>query len=96
MYATVRRYERVTDPAEAGRRVREGFVPLISEMEGFIAYYWIDAGNGVMVSTSVFETQAEEQASNERAAGFAHENLTELLPNPPRVMEGEVVTTKSA
>ena len=96
MYATVRRYEGVTDPGEAGRRVREGFIPLISEMEGFIDYYWVDAGDGVMVSTSVFETRAEEQASNERAADFVHENLTELLPNPPRVMEGEVVATKSA
>ena len=96
MYATVRRYEGVTDSAEAGRRVREGFVPLISEMEGFIAYYWVDAGNGVMVSTSVFATQEEEQSSNEEAAGFVREHLAELFPNPPRVMEGEVVATKVA
>lgn len=96
MYATVRRYEGVTDPAEAGRRVREGFVPLISEMEGFIAYYWVDAGDGVMISTSVFETKAEEEASNQGAAGFVREQLAELLPNAPRVMDGEVVATKSA
>ena len=55
MYATTRRYEGVTDPGEAGRRVNEGFVPLISKMPGFVAYYWADAGNGVMVSTSVFQ-----------------------------------------
>jgi hypothetical protein len=96
MYATVRRYEGVTDSAEAGRRVREGFVPLITEMEGFIAYYWVDAGNGVMLSTSVFETRAEEEASTARAAGFVHENLTELLPNSPQVTDGEVVATKAA
>ena len=36
MYATVRRYEGVMDRAEAGRRVSEGFVPLISEIGGFI------------------------------------------------------------
>ncbi len=28
MYATVRRYEGVTDPSEAGRLVDEGFIPL--------------------------------------------------------------------
>jgi hypothetical protein len=39
MYATVRRYEGVTDPAEAARRVAEGFVPLISRGPGFVAYY---------------------------------------------------------
>jgi hypothetical protein len=96
MYATVRRYEGVTDSEEAGRRVREGFVPLISEMEGFIAYYWVDAGNGVMLSTSVFETRPEEEASTGRAAEFVHENLAELFPNPPQVTDGHVVATKSA
>jgi hypothetical protein len=55
MYATVRRYDGVSDPAEAGRRVAEGFVSLISGMRGFVAYYWFDAGDGVMCSTRVFE-----------------------------------------
>jgi len=96
MYATVRRYEGVTDPAEAGRRVSDGFVPLISGVDGFIAYYWVDAGNGVMVSTSVFETQAGAEASNERAAGFVRENLAALLPNPPQITAGEVVASKAA
>ena len=55
MYVAVRRYDGVTDPQKAGQLVDEGFIPLISEIEGFIAYYWVDAGDGVMVSTSVFE-----------------------------------------
>jgi hypothetical protein len=58
MYAAVRRYEGVTDPAEAGRRVNEGFVPLMRQVPGFVAYYCVDAGDGVMVSTSVFEDRA--------------------------------------
>ena len=86
----------MTDPAEAGRRVSDGFVPLISGVDGFIAYYWVDAGNGVMVSTSVFETQAGAEASNERAAGFVRENLAALLPNPPQITAGEVVASKAA
>lgn len=96
MYATVRRYEGVTDSEEAGRRVKESFIPLISQMEGFIAYYWVDAGNGVMLSTSVFETRPEEEASTETAAEFVHENLAELFPSPPQVTDGEVVATESA
>jgi hypothetical protein len=44
MHATVRRYEGVTDPSEAGRRVNEGFVPLISQIPGFVALYLVDAG----------------------------------------------------
>jgi len=55
MYAAVRRYEGITDDAEAGRLVRESFLPQLDDIPGFIAYYWVDAGNGVMASLSVFE-----------------------------------------
>ena len=91
MWATVRRYEGVTDPEEAGRRVAEGFVPLISEMRGFVAYYWFDAGGGVMASTSIFEDRSHEEESNQNAASWVHENLSEVLPNPPTITAGHVV-----
>ena len=91
MYATVRRYDGVTDPREAGRRVDEGFVPIISTVPGFLAYYWVDAGDGVMVSTSVFESRDGAEESNNRAAGWVKDNLASLLPNPPQITAGEVV-----
>jgi hypothetical protein len=93
MYAAVRRYEGVTDAAEAARVVKEGFVPLIRRVPGFVAYYWIDAGEGVMVSTSVFQDRAGAEASISRASEFARDNLAAVLPTPPRVMAGEVVAS---
>ncbi|MEV7245754.1 MULTISPECIES: hypothetical protein [unclassified Streptomyces] len=91
MYAVVRRYEGVTDPAEAGRRVDEGFIPLLRQVPGFVAYYWVDAGGGVMLSTSVYEDRAGADESVERAADFVRDNLAALLPNAPLVTAGEVV-----
>ena len=91
MYATVRRYEGVTDPGEAGRRVNEGWVPLISKMPGFVTYFWTDAGGGVMVSTSVFQDKAGVDESNRKAAEWVRENIATLLPNPPQITAGEVV-----
>ncbi|MFG2951639.1 hypothetical protein [Streptomyces adustus] len=91
MYAAVRRYEGVTDPAEAARLVKEGFVPLLRQVPGFVAYYWIDAGDGVMVSTSVYQDRSGADASNARAADFVRDHLAALLPHAPRVMAGEVV-----
>jgi hypothetical protein len=91
MYAVVRRYEGVTDPAEAGRRVDGGFVPLLRQVPGFVAYYWIDAGNGTMVSLSVFEDRAGADESVRRAADFVRDNLASLLPGPPQVSAGQVV-----
>jgi hypothetical protein len=93
MYAVVRRYDGVTDAAEAGRQVKEGFVPLLQDMPGFVAYYWVNAGGGVMVSTSVFQDQAGEEESTKRAADFVSANLASLLPNPPQVTAGEVIAS---
>jgi hypothetical protein len=33
-------------------------------MPGFVAYYCVDAGDGVIVSTSVFEHKDAEEQSN--------------------------------
>ncbi len=95
MYATVRRYEGVTDPSEAGRRVNEGFVPLISQIPRFVAYYWVDVGGGVMISTSVFEDKAGAEESNRRAAEWVRQNLAPLFPNTPQITAGEVVAYKA-
>ncbi|MFJ5109478.1 hypothetical protein ACIQAD_02285 [Streptomyces sp. NPDC088551] len=90
MYAAVRRYEGVTDPAEVGRLVNEGFIPLVRRIPGFVAFYWINPGNGVVLSTSVFRDQAGADESITRASDFVRDNLASLLPNAPQVMAGEV------
>jgi hypothetical protein len=95
MYATVRRYEGVVDPSEAARRVNEGFLQIISEIPGFAAYYWVDAGGGVMVSTSVFQDQASAEESNKKAADYVRQNLVSVLPNPPQITAGEVVAHRA-
>jgi hypothetical protein len=95
MYATVRRYEGVTDPTEAARLVNEGFVPLISQVPGFVAYYWADAGGGVMISTSVFQDKAGAEESNRRAADYVLQNMVSLLRHPPQITAGEVVAYKA-
>ena len=93
MYAVIRRYEGVTEPAEAGRRVNEEFLPLLRDVQGFVAYYWVDAGDGVMVSTSVFQDRSGAEESTRRAKDFVRDRLAELLPQPPQVTAGEVVAT---
>ena len=93
MYAVVRRYDGVRDPAEAGRRVKEGFVPILHEVPGFVAYYWVNAGGGVMYSTSVFQDQAGEEESTKRAEEYVRDNLASLFPHLPQVTAGEVVAS---
>jgi hypothetical protein len=96
MYAMVRRYDGVTNSREAGKRVNEGFVPLISQLPGFVAYYWVDAGSGVMISTSVFQDQASAQESNTKAEDWVRKNnMASMMPNPPQITAGEVISHKA-
>ena len=81
----------LTDPSEAARLVDEGFIPMISEMPGFVAYYCVDAGDGVMDSISIFEHQAAEEQSSWRAGQFVAQHIAPLSPNPPQVTAGDVV-----
>jgi hypothetical protein len=90
MYIAVRRYEGVKDAQKVRQVAEEGFVPIISEMPGFVAYYWVDAGDGVIVTTSVFEHKDAEEQSTFRAGEFIQEHLLPLLPNPPQITAGEV------
>jgi hypothetical protein len=93
-YLTVRRYDGVTDSKEAARRIQEGFIPLISKIPGFISYYWVDEGHGVMVSASVFATREAEEQSNRLAADFIkQQQIAPLLPKPPQITAGEVVAS---
>ena len=96
MYASVRRYE--TDPGsvdELMRRVEEGFVPIVSKAPGFIAYYALDAGDGVVASINIFEDQAGAEESDRRAADWVKENVASLLPNPPEATAGDVRVHKA-
>ena len=92
MYVAVRRYEGVSDPQKVAQVAEEGFVPIISGMPGFVAHYLVDAGDGVMAAISVFEHKEAEEQSTFRAGEFIQEQAAALLPNPPQVTAGEVVT----
>jgi hypothetical protein len=94
MYASIRRYE-TSSTAEVTRRVNEGFVPRISNIPGFLAYYVIDAGEGVLATLSVFETKAGEKESNRVAASWVKETLSGRLLGPVEITSGEVVAHKA-
>ena len=95
MYVAVRRHEGVTDPQKVAQAGEESFVPVISEMPGFVAHYLVDAGDGVMVGVSVFEHKEAEEQSTFRAGQIIAEHLSPLMPNAPQVTAGEVVNYKT-
>ena len=92
MYAAIRRYHTAPDVvAEIARRVTAGFVPIIENAPGFVAYYVLDEGNGVLTSVSIFEDQAGADESSRRSAAWVQEQVAALLPNPPQITAGKVL-----
>ena len=97
MHTAIRQYQ--VDPGsvdEITRGVNEGLLPLIKDVSGFQAYYALDAGGGRIASVSVFEDRAGAEESSRVAADWIRQNMASLFPNPPEVMEGEVVAHDAA
>ncbi len=75
---------------EVIRRIKEGGVPIIKAIAGFTSYAMMDAGKGQLVTYSVYESKSGTEESTKKAAAWVKENIAKMLPNPPRVVEGEV------
>ena len=90
MYATVRTYAAAAELADALVGKSAEVKALISEIDGFKAYYLIRTGDGA-VSVSVYEDQAGADESTQAAAAFIRQNLPDLGVAAPQVFSGEVV-----
>jgi hypothetical protein len=95
MYASIRKYK-VHSSQEFSRLVNEGFMPIISQSPGFIAYYGVDSGSGIWSSVSIFETKAEADESNRMAADFVKQNLAALIDSGPEITVGDLVVHELA
>jgi len=98
MYVTIRQYEGVDVDAvkrmAQGRADNEGMVALASEFPGFVAYFLVDTEDGGLLAISAYLGEAEAMASTETAAEYVRENLGSVVPNPPRLLAGEVLTSR--
>jgi hypothetical protein len=93
MFATIRKY-RTTQAGLITQKVNEGFLSVISEAPGFIAYYGIDTGNGEWASFSIFETEEQARQSTADAATWVKENVALLMDGPPEVTAGRLVVRR--
>ena len=89
MFASIRRYA-TDDPDQVIRHCRADFAPLVRNTPGFVAYYVVHAGDGIVATISVFETREGAEASNRLAAAWVSDNVATLLGTPD-ITAGEVV-----
>ena len=90
MYGTIRVYTGASELADALIENESEVKRIVSEIDGFKAYYLIRTGDGA-ASISVYENEAGAQASNNAARAWLAENLPDLSISAPQVSAGEVV-----
>jgi hypothetical protein len=98
MFATVRRYEGIdaSNKEELTKKVGETLAPRLSKLPGFSSYFLIDTGNGVMSSIGLFDTSTQANESTRVASEWVRvEKLENILQNPPKVTDGEVIVHKT-
>jgi hypothetical protein len=77
--------------AELARRVQDGFVPLVRQMQGFRGYYLLDGGPDVLITISMFDSADAALASNVSAADWVRNNVLEFTRGLPEVMVCDVL-----
>jgi heme-degrading monooxygenase HmoA len=92
VFATIRVYSGSGELADALVENESAVKQLISDIDGFQAYYLVRTADGA-ASVSVYDNQAGATASDQAARAWVGENLPELDVAPPQVSAGEVVIT---
>ena len=80
---------------EMGKRIENEFLPVISGVQGLVAYYCVDAGDDTIIAISVFNDKAGADESNKVALGWVQENLAPLMSTPLEVKAGKVIVSTS-
>lgn len=89
MYAAIRQAKAKTGMAEElSRRIKEGAIPIISDVPGFKAYYVPD---DTVTAISIFNDYAGAEESNRRALKWIEQNLAPLLAGPAAASAGPVI-----
>jgi hypothetical protein len=71
MYAAIRQAKAKSGSAEElARRIKDGAVPIISDVDGFRAYYVVYAGDDTVTAISLFNNFAGAEEANKRALAW--------------------------
>ena len=92
MYAAIRQGKAKAGMAEElARRIKEGAIPIISDVPGFQAYYVIYAPDDTVTAISIFDDYAGAQESNRRGLAWIEQSLAPLLTGPATAVAGPVI-----
>ena len=97
MFASIRRYRlHRGSMEELTRRVDEEFAEDICRQPGFLAYEFMDCGDGEITTLSVFGEAAQAESSRALAQQWTEENLQDLEFSRLETLRGEILVSRAA
>jgi hypothetical protein len=97
VFTSIRRYRlQRGSMQELTRRVDEGFAEDIGRRPGFVAYEFMDCGDGEIVTLSVFRDADQAEASRELALRWTEENLQDLEFGRLEALRGAILVSRAA
>jgi hypothetical protein len=94
MYATIRRFEGVAGFGDEMLIDGQRLATAVSREPGFVVYALLDAGDGVLISVSIFEDQSGLAGADHLVEGWGATHVTGEPSPSPVVSTGEVVIQK--
>jgi hypothetical protein len=92
MYAAIRQAKaRPGKSEELASRIKEGAIPIISDVPGFMAYYVVYAPDDTVTAIGIFNNFEAAEESNRRALAWIEQNLSPLLASPATALAGPVI-----
>jgi len=95
MFAAISTYG-VTDVDEFSELVKDGFLPIVESVPGFVACYVVAAGDGMASSITICEEKAGVDESTSRAAEWVEEHALDFIESGPAVVTGAVLAETAA
>jgi hypothetical protein len=96
MFASIRRHRLHRGSMEQlVRRVDEGFAEDICRRPGFVAYAFMDCGDGEIITMSVFRDAAQAGASVALAQQWSEENLRDFEFSRFEKLRGEILVSRA-
>jgi hypothetical protein len=97
VFASIRRYRLQRGSMDdLTRRVDEGFAEDIGRQPGFMAYEFMDCGEGEIMTLSVFADADGAEASRDLAQQWTEENLQDLEFQRLEALRGEILVSRAA
>ena len=92
MYAAIRQGKAKPGMVEElARRIKEGAIPIISDVEGFMAYYVVYAPDDTVTAICIFNQYAQAAEANKRVVAWIEQDLAPLLVGPATAVAGPVI-----